>query len=332
MTVKKFTQDPNNKGSINPLSNLAVETLNTNTGLVNNASNSFANSLNIPKLNPTNTASSSSDTASTPNGTHITFNPDKTVTVQVNGKDANTVSKNQFNASQPGEISTGLKQDQTSQSLAQDQLPSAAPPSPQSIQQAQQVGQQIQTQPSDVQGQGLDFSQALGSGAIQAATGSAALGLGAGALSGGTLAVPGAIVGAVGGFVRGVVSNIQKQLNEQSRAEALTVNKAGINLRALVSDTNQHPENAAQNLELFNYQLALLDREHSKLYLDTRRNLNRWLGVDGTTQLQRFELFNAPGGTRQFLTQRMQEALLNPDPTKNYTTLSDVQDTTDLTQ
>jgi hypothetical protein len=196
----------------------------------------------------------------------------------------------------------------------------------------QQQGQQLaplvgQGQTLDAEGRTIDVGAAIGAGAAQAIPGIAAGVVGGatiGALGGPIGAVGGAVIGAVGAFLNGVRSNVAGQLSGDITSKGATVSKVERNLRALVSDTNSNPQNAAQNLEMFNYQLALLEREHAALKRDTSTDLNRFLSRDGTTQLQRFEMFNSQGGSREFLTREMQIALINPNPTKSLVTMGDL--------
>lgn len=196
----------------------------------------------------------------------------------------------------------------------------------QSIDAQSALADRIEAQPTQP-----NYGQALGAGVanvIPGLVGGVVAGAAGGAVIGGVGAIPGAVIGgvagAIGTFVSGVKSDLKGQLSGELSAKSLTVTKAERNLRALVTDTNQNPANAAQNLELFNAQLALLDREHGALILETNRDLNKWLSQDGTTQLQRYELFNSQGGTRDFLKMQMQSALLNPNPAVNLITMEDL--------
>lgn len=166
----------------------------------------------------------------------------------------------------------------------------------------------------------INLGQAIGAGltgAIPGVVGGAAAGAVGGAAIGGIGAIPGAVggalVGGVGSILNGVRGDIKKQMTEEVSARALSASKIQANLKALVTDTNQNPQNAAANLEMFNYQMALMKQEHAKLKADTNRNLNKWLGADGTRELQRYELFYAPGGQAELLEQRMRIAILSPN-------------------
>jgi len=196
---------------------------------------------------------------------------------------------------------------------------------------AQQTGQPIEEIAKLPQFTGVDWKQALGSGVtatLPGIAGGVAVGGTGGAYAGGIGAVPGAIiggiVGAVGGFVGGIISNLKAQRGGEISAVSQSLKTRTTNLRALVTATNQDPGSAADNLMLFNEQLALLDRDHGKLKLETQSNLNKFLGRDGTPELARYDVFNSPGGTREYLVAQMQQAILNPDPNKSAITLSDV--------
>lgn len=196
---------------------------------------------------------------------------------------------------------------------------------------AQLAGQVGQIDPAIVaqaQAQGVDIEQALKSGVagvipslVGGAAGGAVLGAGVGAVGGaGVGAIPGAVIGGVGGAVtgltRGIISNLKGQTGDTISTTATGLREREQNLRALIQDTNSNPSNAARNLALFNEQLALIDRDYSRLNLETQRDLNKFLGQDGTPELARFEIFNNVGGARELLIRDMQTALLNPNPTK----------------
>jgi len=187
------------------------------------------------------------------------------------------------------------------------------------------VNQPIATSP--------DVSQAVGAGLTAIAPEAArfaAAGAGIGLLGGpaAPVTVPagaaiGATAGAIGGFLSGFISNLRGQLGGELTAKGQSVTKAERNLRALITDTNQNPANAINNLAAFNQQLALVETEYGDLKLETSRSLNKWLSKDGTEQLQRYELFYSSGGSRDFLIREMQVALLNPNPSKNFMLLED---------
>jgi len=207
----------------------------------------------------------------------------------------------------------------------------------QGAQLAPQVGQTDQSLLSRIEAQPLDAGEAIGAGlagVIPGLLGGAVAGAGIGGAAtipaGGAGAIPGAVIGAltgaVGGFLVGVRGSMKDQMSGSISSAGLTPKKVTTNLRALVTDTNKNPQNAAENLEMFNYQLSLMDMQEGKLIKETSRDLNKWLGQQGETQLQQYALFNSQGGTRQFLEQQMQMALLNPNPNTNLITMDDLND------
>jgi hypothetical protein len=201
----------------------------------------------------------------------------------------------------------------------------------QGIQLAQQIGQQPQN-PVELAPEKVNVGQAIASGlttAAPAALGGALTGAITGAAVGGIGAIPGAIglglVGGVGGFLQGVRSNIKNQRSEAATTAKLAQADIEQNLRFWITDTNAHPENAADNLGEFNTQLDLMRAKHAKLYAETKSNVNKFVGEDGTPELERYELFYQPGGARDYLVSQMQIALMNPDPSKNFLTNEDLK-------
>ena len=71
-------------------------------------------------------------------------------------------------------------------------------------------------------------------------------------------------------------------------------------------------------LEMFNEQLAISDESWTRLELETTDDLSLWLGEDGHTQLEKFEIFNSDGGARETLELQMQEAIRSPNPNRIY--------------
>jgi len=159
---------------------------------------------------------------------------------------------------------------------------------------------------------GVNIGQALGEGAIKAGAGAAG-GAIVGSVVPGVGNVAGLAAGAVGGFVTGVLSSIKRQLNENVSTKGQSISRAQTNLKALITDTRRNPQNAASNLEMFNYQLAIIAQEHSALKRETQRDLNKFLAADGNSELKKYELFYMPGGQRDFYTQQMATAILNPN-------------------
>lgn len=189
---------------------------------------------------------------------------------------------------------------------------------------ASQIGQTetLPINPSDV-----SYQQAVGAGLarlVPTAAGAAAGGAIAGSvvpgIGTGIGAVGGAIGGAVTGFVSAFTSNLKSQRSGVLSGKGTDLSDAQRNLRMIVRDTNQGGD-AQRNLNYFNQQLAIIDQSYSQLKLDTQKDLTNFLG-DGTIQLERYEGFYAPAGFRALLIADMQQALINPDPNKALTELS----------
>lgn len=210
------------------------------------------------------------------------------------------------------------------------------------IQQLIQMAQQGILTPQElqaIQGANPDISQALGAGALGvipglaggAATGlaaglaGAAAGAGAGAAAGGFI-TPAALalgaVGAVSGFLISVRSNLKAQQAGEFSADQQALIKGERYLRSLITDTNQNPQNAAENIALFYQALNLIDAAHAKTWKDSQENLNRFLGNDGTPQLAKFETFNST--MRNYYLNQFEAALANPNPARILITAEDL--------
>ena len=181
---------------------------------------------------------------------------------------------------------------------------------------AGQVGNVDPNLINSIESKPLNLGSVFGAGAAGAVAGA-----GAGLITAGTLSIPLAVIG----FITGAVASMRSQLAGEISAAGTTQSKVETNLKALITDTNSNPQNAATNLELFNYQLSLLDQQHAKLKLETQRDLNKYLSKDGKKELYKFELFNTRGGPREFLINKMQVALVNPNPNSIDVTLEELQ-------
>jgi hypothetical protein len=172
----------------------------------------------------------------------------------------------------------------------------------------------------------LNIGQALKEGATQAA-----IGAGAGALTGaaagsivpgvGTVAGGAALgaVGGIGGFIKGTVQSLRQQTSGNLAASYSNLADTKRNLRMLAQDTNMGGD-AAANLESFQAQLQAVDEAYAKIKL---YNQHRPLDKDATVEMAKFENFYAAGGSRQYLINEMQQAVLNPNPAKQLVTLDD---------
>ena len=186
--------------------------------------------------------------------------------------------------------------------------------------QARQVGQvepvtDIPMLPTDVLSYGQAAKSALGLTAAGVA-GGAAVGAVGGAPIGGVGAIPGAIIGAtVGGistFIGGFRANLKQQRKDMLSGESANIRKQEQNMLKLVMDVNRGGD-PARNLEYFNDQLTLVDENHARLKLKTTDDLSLWLGEDGHTQMERYEVFNSSGGMRDILISQMRDAIRNPN-------------------
>ena len=160
----------------------------------------------------------------------------------------------------------------------------------------------------------IDIQQALTAGAATAVPGAVG-GAAVGAIAGGVGAVPLAGVGAIGGFITGVVSNLRSQRAGQITAEKFNLQKSEQNMRTLITSVNQGGD-PVEATDFFNAQLVRIDQAHSKLKQETQSDLNKFLGKDGTPELEKFENFYSFGGSKDVLVGQFTQAIISPDPTK----------------
>lgn len=189
--------------------------------------------------------------------------------------------------------------------------------------QMQQQQQMIQPDLSTVQDAKPDVGQALGAGLVGAIPGLIGVGAGAalsatgvGSVAGIPIATAGALsfAGALTGFIANIRNNLKSQQTDEFTADQAALTKGERYLRALVTDTNQNPQNAAENIRYFYQTLDMIDAAHAKTWKDSQEDLNRFLGNDGTEQLARFEAFD--NTMRQYYIAQFQAALISPSNTK----------------
>ena len=181
----------------------------------------------------------------------------------------------------------------------------------------------FQVNPEDIEAFQPDLGRTLGAG-VTGAIGGVVQGAAGGALLGsagaGVGAVPGALagagIGAIGGIYSGAKSSIATQLAGEISSGRTVIERIQTNLGSIVTDTNQNPNNAAENLQMFNAQLKIAEEAYIKLQKEVKRDVNQFLDKDATEVLVKFELFYAAGGQKDFFENQMTAALMNPDPTK----------------
>jgi len=168
-------------------------------------------------------------------------------------------------------------------------------------------------------GSDVNIGQAIGAGfanLVPSTVGGAAGGAAIGAFAGGVGAIPGAVIGGVGGaitgFLSGVRTSIKSQQSDAFAADQTALTKGSTYLKSLITDTNQNPENAAENIELFYKTLNMIDAAHNKTRKDSEEDLNKWLGNDGSVQLAKFDVFDTT--MKQYYISRFQTALNAPNP------------------
>ena len=119
------------------------------------------------------------------------------------------------------------------------------------------------------------------------------------------------------------VYNIRSQTKDLIALNTNTLVQGRKNLNAIIDLANQHPEMATSLLGDFNMQLALIEQANANIKLQSQKNVNKFVGVDGKVELAKFEMFNTPAGERQRLEQQMQIALLAPNPANTIQTSQD---------
>lgn len=230
-------------------------------------------------------------------------------------EDINRVAEQQAIKNQPNTAELMLQQQQATQTAQQNQ---------QLLQRAQS-GLLTPEELQNISGAKLDVSQTLGAGAVSAAPGIVAGAVGGatiGALGGPVGAVGGAILGGVGAFLSGMKSNIKSQQTGEFSADRAALTKGERYLRSLITDTNQNPQNAPENIALFYQTLNMIDAAHAKTWKDSQEDLNRFLGNDGTPELAKFETFD--NTMRQYYISQFETALAMPDPTRMMITAEDL--------
>jgi len=167
----------------------------------------------------------------------------------------------------------------------------------------------------------LNFRQALAAGGADAFL-AAGVGAGGGAILGapaaGVGAIPGAIIGGtvagLGAFVRGVYTDLKQQQAGLVKAEGLNVDRAITNLNNVISARNLGADEVESQL-LYNQIVADTYQAHAELKIQTQTQTGKAFD-DGTKQLEKFEIFFREGGTLDTINAKMNQALINPNPTK----------------
>ena len=160
-----------------------------------------------------------------------------------------------------------------------------------------------------------DIGQAFGAGLSQ---GGAAAGVAAAGAVSGVITAPIAPFAAAGSFLVTALNAARGSLKSQQQGrvqigeQALT---AGVkNLKTYISLANSDPANAEMYAAEFNEQLNYIRRDYGQLGLDTEAFLSSITGVDGEPELAKYNNFFDT--TEQLLRQKMQMALINPDPSR----------------
>lgn len=188
--------------------------------------------------------------------------------------------------------------------------------------QRQAVAEQLgQITPEEQQKSPISQEQAVKVGTAGVIPGVIA-GAGAGAaagLAGGPAApitIPlGIVAGAAAGFFTGYKANIGAQKKGIIRGQKTNVADAEKNLMFLISIQNQGKGDPVLNQELFNEGLSVIAESYEQLKLDTMDQQALFTGQDGTPQLMKFETFYRTGRDVALIV-AMQEAIINPDPSK----------------
>jgi hypothetical protein len=191
----------------------------------------------------------------------------------------------------------------------------------QAAMQAQNIGlspQEIANIQSGVQEAPINYGQAVTAGlanVIPSTIGGAVGGAAIGAVgSAGAASVPLAIAGGIGGFVTGLFTGIKNNIKSQQTGEIAKtkdiLTAAKTNMRQIATIAAKDPSNAAEYVQAYNMQLALVYQAQAKLKAETSGNLNSFMN-DGTQDLSDFELFLMPNGYADIYKQKLYLALSN---------------------
>jgi hypothetical protein len=163
--------------------------------------------------------------------------------------------------------------------------------------------------PEDIR---LDYRQAIGAGIAGAVPGL----VGGAAVGGVAGAVPGAIglglVGGVGTALSAFRSNLAGQQQDFVGREVFNIREGEKNLRIVLQNTNLGADPTEQIIA-FNDVLMRIDQARSNAKQEAIEG-SKFLGVDGTKELERFEIFYSV--TRGNLVTQFEQAMINPNPNK----------------
>ena len=174
----------------------------------------------------------------------------------------------------------------------------------------------------------LDYEQAVKSaiaGLGPAVVTGAGAGLAAGLATAGPtagLSVPvgvaiGTTAGLISGFIAGFKSNLKIQRKDMLTGEATNIRKIESNMLKHIMNVDKGGD-PYEWLEMFNDQMSIADENNARLTLETTDDLSLWLGEDGKTQMEKYEIFYSDGGARDLLILQMQEAIRSPNPNRVY--------------
>lgn len=190
-------------------------------------------------------------------------------------------------------------------------------------QMAAQVGENLNIQNTNPSS--LDIGQAIKAGignalptAATFATGAGIIGaVGAPATAG--VSVPaaagiGGTIGLISGFYKGVSQDIARQRSQAIGTKTITLTNIDQNMKRLITDTNLNPQNSEENLLSFNHQIEQFHEQYRLLNQESNNFLNKYVGKDAQAQLLEYENFKET--VLPYQKARMQDALINPNPSK----------------
>jgi len=192
-------------------------------------------------------------------------------------------------------------------------------------QQLQQISAQIgQFERLPTEATELDLEEAGRVALIEAIPQAITFGIGTAVVAGrtGALAGPkGAILGAVGGFVggfaRSIISDLKDQRKDMNEKPKIALQDAKSNLNDIISMAATDPANRSFYIARFNEQLAIIDKAHRELKLNTQRDV--LLFERSEDVLADFEFFYSPSGERDLLVDEFKLALgVRQDPNYIY--------------
>jgi len=167
-------------------------------------------------------------------------------------------------------------------------------------------------------GQGQDVSTevpqltewGIESGALPDIGSKAALNLGAGAAGTLLTANPIPLIASLGKTMTDAISEVSQEYQQETAVQYAGFTQSQKVLSSLINDINQNPQNAARDIDLYNYELSKIEAyERNLLFLEKQDWLSK--AKKNLIKVQNFK-----SGQMVLLNQRLAEAITTPDPNK----------------